>query len=264
MSRIQSRFSRGLFPAVLFVVFSPSSFALQPLVTDDAGTVGAGARQLEVSYDRARTRWGGEEGTERVSSVPVTFTYGLTETLDIGVGIDYSRIRVPGERVRGFGNTAIGGKWRFFENESSGSSLAVSAEVLLPVSSGREEHGLGAGKTSGGLTFIFSQEVPFGEVHFNAGVGRERFRHSEDNTTSRSFSVAPVWNVSERWKLALDVGVDLSRSGGDTVRSKFAEIGAIYTLSESVELALGYIRMTDDEHPKAKTNGVTLGLTWQF
>jgi hypothetical protein len=252
-----------LFPAALFAGFSPSSFALQPLVTDDAGTVGAGTRQLEVSFDRERTRWSGE-GTERVNSVPVTFSYGLTETLDISVGIDYSRIRASGERASGFGNTAIGGKWRFFENEDSGTSMGLSAEVALPVSSRREDDGLGAGKTSGSLTFLLSQELPFGEIHFNAGAGRERFRHSEDNTTSRYFSVAPVWSVSERWKLALDVGIDLSRSGGHTVRSRFAEIGAIYTLNENVELAIGYIRTTDDESPKARTNGVTVGLAWQF
>jgi hypothetical protein len=48
------------------------------------------------------------------------------------------------------------------------------------------------------------------------------------------------------------------------VRSKFAEIGAIYTLSESVELAVGYIHTTDDDSPKLRANGVTVGLTWQF
>jgi hypothetical protein len=246
----------------LFAGFSPASFALQPLVTDDAGTIGAGAKLFEVSYDRARTRFDGE--TERATSIPVTLSYGVTESFDINIGIDYSRIRVPGESVRGFGNTAIGSKWRFFENEGSGTSMAVSAEVLLPVSSHREDEGLGVGKTSAGLTLILSQEVPFGEVHFNAGVGRERFRNSEDNTTLRSFSVAPVWNVSEQWKLALDVGIEQARSGGDTVRAKFAEIGAMYTLSDSVELAFGFIRTTDDESPKAKTNGVTVGLSWQF
>ncbi|MDR2788497.1 MAG: transporter, partial [Candidatus Accumulibacter sp.] len=245
--------SRLLFGVMLFSVFtvySAPSSALQPLVTDDTGTTGAGGNQIEVSFDRERTRWRNEEGkreSERVTSVPVTYTYGLTENLDIFAGIDYSRVRVSGEDdANGFGSTVVGGKWRFFENEASGTSLAVSSEIAIPVSSRRENGGLGVGKTSAGLNFILSQELPFGEIHFNAGIGRERFRDSEENATNRNFSVAPVWNVSEQWKLALDVGIDLSRSGGNTVRSRFAEIGAIYSLSEGVELAIGYIHATTD------------------
>ncbi|MDR3220569.1 MAG: transporter, partial [Candidatus Accumulibacter sp.] len=220
----------------------------------------------EISYNRDRARSDGE--TERVRSVPVVYTYGLTDTLDIYAGAEYLRIRVPDDHARGFGNTVIGAKWRFFENEASGTSLALKPEVAIPVSSQREDDGLGTGKTSGSLTLILSQEVPFGSVHFNAGIGRDRFRHSDDdsddNATNRHFSVAPVWDVSEQWKLAFDVGIDLSRSGGNTVRSKYAEIGAIYAPNEDIDLALGFIRTTDDEHPKTTNHGVTVGLTWRF
>jgi hypothetical protein len=252
--------SLALFGAL--AVFSVPSSALQPLITDDTGTQGAGGHQLEFTYNRDRTRSDGE--TERVHSVPVVYTYGLTETLDIFAGIDYSRIRVPGDRASGFGNTVIGAKWRFFENEASGTSLAIKPEVAIPVSSQREDDGLGVGKTSGNLTLILSQEVPFGAVHFNVGVGRDRFRHSDDNATNRHFSVAPVWELSEQWQLALDVGIDRSRSDGHTARSKYAEIGAIYAPNKDIELALGFIRTSDDEHPKSTTHGVTVGLTWHF
>jgi hypothetical protein len=258
----------------VLAAFSTPSLALQPLITDDTGTGGAGSNSLEISYNRDRTRIGKgiEDGeptpaeTERGYSVPVVYTRGLTDTLDVYAQIEHVRLR-PAEhegRASGFGNTVIGAKWRFFENEDSGTSLAVKPEVLIPVSAQREEDGLGNGKTSGGLTFILSQDVPFGSVHFNAGVGRDRFRNSEDNASTRHFSVAPVWNVSEQWTLALDVGIDQERSDGHTVRSKYAEIGAIYAPSEEIELAFGLIRTTDNDHPKSKTNGLTLGLTWHF
>ncbi|MDR3299449.1 MAG: transporter [Candidatus Accumulibacter sp.] len=250
--------------------------ALQPLITDDAGTLGGGSSQLEVSFNRDRTRSDGE--TERARAVPVTYSYGLTETVDIYAGIEHLRVRNPDDRVSGFGNTTIGAKWRFFENEASGTSLAIKPEVAIPVSSRREDDGLGTGKISGSLTFILSQELPFGSIHFNAGIGRDRFRHlhvdleddeeeGEDarhHASTRHFSVAPVWEVSEQWQLALDVGIDRSRSGGHTERSKYAEIGAIYTPHKDVDLALGFIRTTDDEHPKSTTHGVTVGLTWRF
>jgi hypothetical protein len=265
----------------VLAAFSTPSLALQPLITDDTGTVGAGSNSLEISYNRDRTRIGktveeDENGdlvsvpaeTERAYSVPVVYTRGLTDTLDVYAQIEHVRLRPADHegRASGLGNTVIGAKWRFFENEDSGTSLAVKPEVLIPVSAQREEDGLGNGKTSGGLTFILSQDVPFGSVHFNAGVARDRFRNSEDNpsATTRHFSIAPVWNVSEQWTLALDVGVDRVRSGGDTVRSKYAEIGAIYAPSEEIELAFGLIRATDNDHPKSKTHGLTVGLTWHF
>lgn len=246
--------------------FSSSSSALQPLITDDTGTQGSGGNQLEVSYSRDRTRVDGE--IERVHSVPVVYTYGVTDTVDIFASVAYSRIRtsVAGGDASGMGNTVLGAKWRFFESEESGTSLAIKPEVAIPVSSQRESDGLGTGKTSGNLTFILSQEVPFGAVHFNAGLGRDRYRHSDENpkTDYRRVSVAPVWDVSEQWKLALDLGTESARADGQTVRSRFAEIGAIYSPSKDVDLALGFIRSTDDESPKSTTHSVTAGLTWRF
>ncbi|MDR2112487.1 MAG: transporter [Candidatus Accumulibacter sp.] len=241
-------------------VFSAPSLA--QMVTDDTGVQGAGGNQLEVSYDWERTRSGGE--TERVYSIPVTYTYGLTDSVDIFASVAYARIRVPGDRVDGFGNTAIGGKWNFFENEASGTSLAIGAELALPVSSQRERDGLGTGKTSGSVNFILSQEVPFGAVHVNAGWGRERFRQSEDNATNRHFSVAPVWEIADQWQLTFDTGIDWSRSGGETVRSKYAAMSVIYSPNEDLDLEVGYMRATDDESPRARTHSVAATLSWRF
>ena len=261
---IVSIVKRAVFPVALGLSFQAA--ALQPLITDDTGTQGEGGNQLEVSYSRERTSSGGD--TERVHTVPVVYTYGLTETVDIFASASYARIRndVPGGDASGMGNSTVGAKWRFYENEESGTSLALKPEVLIPVSSQRESDGLGTGKTSGNLTFILSQEVPFGAVHFNAGVGRERFRHSSENpkTDYTRFSVAPVWDVSEQWKLALDLGTESARADGETVRSKYSEIGAIYSPHKDIDLALGYIRTTDDEQPKSTTYSVTAGVTWRF
>lgn len=264
-----NRFGRVVaLPAVIaaLAAFSSPSSALQPLITDDTGTQGSGGNQLEVSYSHDRTRVAGE--TERVQSVPVVYTYGLTDTVDIFASIAYSRIRndIPSGDASGLGNTVIGAKWRFFENEETGTSLAIKPELAVPVSAHRESDGLGTGKTSGNLTFILSQEAPFGAVHFNAGLGRDRFRHSNEtpNTDYRRFSVAPVWDVSEQWKLAFDLGTEHARADGHTVRSRFGEVGAIYSPSKDLDVAIGYIRTTDSESPKSKTNSVTAGLTWRF
>jgi hypothetical protein len=241
--------------------FSADASAQQLLITTDTGTQGAGGNQLEVAYHRERARTDGETG--RLHAFDLTYTHGLTETVDVYAGMTHARLRVEGERASGLGNTTIGAKWRFFENEASGTSLAINPEIALPVGSQREREGLGTGRASGSLTLVFSQDLPFGSLHFNAGVGRERYRHDED-ATIRSFSVAPVWEISERWKLAFDMGVDLSRSGGDTVRSKFAEITAVYAPGKDYELSIAFTRTTDDEHPRSRANTVAAGVSWWF
>ena len=252
----------GLFALVMGAAGSAS--ALQPLITDDTGTQGAGGNQLEASYGRDRTRVDGD--TERVHTVSSGYTYGVTDSVDIYASAAWSRIRVSGDDASGLGNTVLGAKWRFFESEGSGTSLAIKPEVAIPVTASRERDGLGTGKTSGSLTVILSQDLPFGSIHFNAGVGRDRFRDSDENprTDYKRFSLAPVWDVSEQWKLALDVGIESARADGHTVRAKFAEVGAIYSPSKDVDLALGLIRTTDNESPKSTTHTLTGGVTWRF
>ena len=257
---------RATFAALLAAALSAPALALQPLITDDTGTQGSGGNQLEFSLSAERAKSDGN--TDHTRSVPVVYTRGVTDTLDVYVGAGYSWLRpdAPGSNVNGATNPSLGAKWRFYESEESGSSLALKPEIIFPVSSGREAEGLGTGKTSGSLTLIYSQDVPFGAVHVNAAVGRERYRDDEispDATTSR-FSVAPVWNVSEQWKLALDVGAESARAAGDTVRSNYVELGAIYSPGKDLDLAVGLIRARDNASPETTTYTATAGLTWRF
>jgi hypothetical protein len=256
--------SRFLSSAVLLAVFAAfSTHSSAQLVTDDTEMQGSGGIRIETTYGLDRTRVDGE--TERAHSILVTHYYGVTDTVDVFASVAYSRIRVPsGDHTHGFNNTTIGAKWLFFDNEEFGTSLVIKPELAIPVSSRRENEGLGTGKTSGNLTFILSQEVPFGFIHFNAGWGRDRFRHSDDDATNRHFSVAPVWEISEQWQLIFNTGIDLSRSSGNTVRSKFASASVVYLPSKDIDLEVGYIRTTDNESPKARTHGVAAILNLRF
>jgi hypothetical protein len=233
---------------------------------------------MAYSHERTRAGRGEEKATERVRTLEATYTYGLAENFDIYVGVSHARWRAKApefdedteeftgfakESASGLGNTAIGAKWRFFDDEESGTSLAIVPEIVLPVSSQREEDGLGTGRASGSLTFVLTQSVPFGSLYFNAGIGRDRYRH-DDNETTRSFSVAPVWEISEQWKVAFDVGVDSTRAGGHTVRTKFSDITAVFAASEDVEVSIAYSRATDNDDPRSKTNAVTIGVAWAF
>lgn len=239
--------------------------AFQPLITDDTGTQGERGNQLELSIDGDRAKAAGE--TVRTRTVPFTYTRGLTDALDVFAGVSSIRVTssIPGVSASGGGNPVIGAKWRFFEDEDSKTSLALKPEIVLPVSEAREASGLGSGRTSWALTLIATREVGFGAVHANLAAGRNKFRSPEAPTSSVvAFSIAPVWDVAPRWKLALDVGCEQEKAAGTTVRSRFAEAGVIYSPSEDLDFALGVIASRNSTDPRVTTGSATLGVTWRF
>lgn len=251
--------------ALLVGATSLPAAAFQPLVTDDTGTQGKAGNQVELSYDRDRARQAGE--TTQTHALPLTFTRGLTDELDVFVGVAGVRIRssVPGVEASGAGNPGIGAKWRFLESERSGTSLALKPEIFLPVSGSREARGLGSGRVSGALTLVLTREFAFGAVHANLGIGRERFRDPDAaHATTTGFSIAPVWNVAPRWQLALDFGYESEKAGGETTRSRFAEIGAVYSPGEDLDLAFGVVRRANSADPRETATSATMGLTWRF
>ena len=246
--------------------FCAPALAFQPLVTDDTGTQGAGGNQLEFSLNADRAKAAGK--VDRFHSVPIVYTRGLNDALDVYAGLSYNRIRpdADADDASGSSNPVAGAKWRFYEMGIVGTSLALKPEILFPISSGRESAGLGTGRTLGSLTLIATQELPFGAVHFNAGVSRDRYRDPASNpdTTTTRASIAPVWDLDEQWKLALDLGTESARAAGTRVRSNYVELGAIYAPNKDLDFAFGIMRASDNDDPDATTHTATAGVTWRF
>lgn len=249
---------------LLLAVGCSNALAFQPLVTDDTGTQGKAGNQIEISINQDRREQAGSTATTVL--LPGVYTRGLGDSLDIYVTANHTRIRAPGADASGSGNPAAGLKWRFYEEESSKTSLGLKPEIRFPVGAAEEAAGLGSGRSSVGVTLILSQEVAFGAVHANLAAGRNRFRNTTVNPDASTFraSIAPVWDVSEEWKLALDLGSETETAAGAKKRSTFAEIGAVFSPSKDLDWAFGLIHRTDNASPRATTTSVTLGLTWRF
>jgi hypothetical protein len=109
-----------------------AAFAFQPLVTDDTGTQGARGNQVEWSYRRTFDKAPGVRDVTH--DIPLVFTRGITDALDLHAGLAYRRLVPPDPSQHGWSNTALGAKWRFYENEASKLSFALKPEVQLPVS----------------------------------------------------------------------------------------------------------------------------------
>jgi hypothetical protein len=254
-----------LLTALAVLVLTRPAAAFQPLITDDTGTQGAGGNQIEFLVERERTRAGAQAAQS--TTLPLVFTRGLTDTLDVSAGISRVRARdsSAGLNANGAGNPVLGAKWRFLEYETSRTSFALKPELLLPVSEAGEANGLGTGKLSWALTLIATREVAFGAVHANLAAGRLRFRYpASPASTTLSLSIAPVWDIAPGWKLALDLGYASEGAGGVTTRSRFVGFGAIYSPSEDLDFALGAFRTTTSSEPRARTDLATAGITWRF
>jgi Putative MetA-pathway of phenol degradation len=240
--------------------------ALQPLVTDDTDTQGRDGNQLEISFERERVR-SAEDRTTRYA-LPLVYTRGLTDTLD-GY-IELSRIRIEssaaGDDGRGSGNSAVGFKWRFWQDEARKLSLALKPELQLGVSRASERHGLGNGRTGYAATFIVTRETSFGAIHANLSANRVSYDLSENREANRRtlyrLSVAPVVSLSTTWKAALDIGATTNPERARRARMGYIEPGAIWSPSDDLELALGLLEQVGNGEPSSRT--LIAGLTWRF
>lgn len=248
----------GLLPAL--------AFAFQPLITDDTGTQGTGGNQVEAAYNRTVDKAPGERITTH--EVPLVFTRGITDALDLFVGIAHQRLvpDAPATSERGWGNPAFGAKWRFYDNEAQKLSIALKPEIQIPVSRAREARGLGTARVSYGAGLLLTQETGFGAIHANAAV--ERVNHADDaldaaeRRTRYRLSVAPVWDIAEGWKLALDAGIITNPDPTARSRAGYVELGAIYSPSRDLDLAFGIVRNVHDG--STTTTQATVGVTWRF
>jgi hypothetical protein len=139
----------------------------------------------------------------------------------------------------------------------------------LPVSSGNEAAGLGAGATSYGLTLILSQDVSFGAIHFNLAGGRDEFSAGSAApavpfTADMFIHCTGLGCPNEQWKLALEVGHESVSSAGDTTTSQFVQLGAVFSPGKDLDFALGVLRNNDTATPQTSTTTATMGLTWRF
>jgi hypothetical protein len=240
-----------------FACVSAPALAYHPLVGDDTGTQGAGGNQIEIGYDYDRSSLDGV--TDSGHSFPITYTRGVTDALDLYV----SAVRLSSP-TSGWGNVGLGAKWRFYENEATGLSLGFEPKVQLPVSSEDEASGLGNGRTCYSLAFLATQNTGFGQVIVNLAAGRDNFADSTitDRKTTYRLSVAPVWQVSELWRLTLDLGLKTNPDRGQKYRMGYVEVGTIYSPNKNLDLSLGVLRDVLDGPVQSTT--VTSEATWRF
>ena len=250
---------------LLFAV--QTSFAAHPLVTDDAGTVGAGKVQLEVSgevtRDKARVHSEDLGGhiTEKTrgGALGATVTVGVHDRVDVVVGIPYQwySVREDGERTgraEGLSDISVDLKWRFFEQD--GWSLAAKPGVSLPT--GDDDKGLGNGRAAYRMFLIGTKELAPWAFHVNLGYIRNENRF-EDRKNLWHASAAAEVEVVKDLKVVANVGVERNPDATSSTNPAFALGGLMYQLSEKFSVDGGVkVGLTKPEDDVAYLFGVTM------
>jgi len=260
---------RTLAAAAAAVLLAPApALAAHPLLTDDAGTLGQGVHQLELSSELARDRSasGGAAVREDAGEGAVTVGIGVVDRLDVSVGVvtTWSRVATEGgrvEMVQGLGDTGVELKWRALEAGSF--ALAVKPGVTLPT--GDASRGLGTGRPCLALTLVASQAVGMAALHANAAYLHDAYARAADRAAARAdrwrLSAAATAEVARGLQLVGDVGAETNPDRASSTWPAYALGGVVYGAHPDLDLDLGVkVGLTEPEPDLAGRFGVT----WRF
>ena len=253
----------------LLIVTRPAA-AYMPLNTDDAGTTTKGGYQIEQSFyslikvgpaidnDAVTTSGEDYQGSSNARAFPFTFSRGLADNIELQFTPTYYLQPAGGySRVT---NYTLNLKWRFYGDGETGLNFALKPQLIAPASTAQQENGLGNARFNYGLNFIASQFGESYEVHANAGYMRAPYNNAYSvglSTEARrtdlySVSVAPVWVISSRWKLAVDVGINTNLTATDATLTRYGLIALLYYPMKDLDVGVSYQR-------NASTFGVAFG-----
>ena len=266
------------------------ALAFEPLNTDDAGTIGININQIEA-YFYSITAGGpngefsdispGEEfvGSGNAKTFPFTFTRGLTDSTEASISTSY--YAVPRGQYSPLSNYVFGLKWRFMGDGETGLSLAAKPSLTLPTGNNQQVAGLGNASTNYGLNMIASYFLEDIGIHVNMSYEREPYNINYpvagDLDPQRknvfAFSVAPVWQVQPKTRVALDIGAgNNTPTASASYMSTYAMAASIYSPIPRVDLGFSYLvsgnNLSDTvSNSKSKRNGsdrFEIGITWRF
>ena len=181
----------GLRAAFLFcfLLASPGwGLAGRPLLTEDAGTVEKGAREIELAFDHAR-----DNNRDKYYIPSLQIAYGLTERIEIAAGMPYIFLH-PKEsgRVDGAGDLYAYLKYRVWGERDLYPALTLKPFLKFPTAD--ENKGLGSGKTDFGLTAGFSESFMGFNLH---GDGTYLVFGEKDVTDQMSLGLAGEFEIAK-------------------------------------------------------------------
>ncbi|MDA8085183.1 MAG: transporter [Nitrospiraceae bacterium] len=250
--------NQSMLSASMILILCSPSFAAHPLITDDTGTQGRGNFQLEVNGGYGHNEDDGT--TTKESQVSTTLTYGISEPVDIAIGLPCQHIRTegPGGGTSDYGisDFSLEVKWRFWEKD--GLSFALKPGITLPT--GDEEKGLGAGDATCHLFFIGTKEIRPWAFDLNLGYIRNQNDIGEEKDIWHA-SLAATVEVARKLKLAGNIGAERNNVRNLNTPPAFILGGLIYSLWQNFDIDGGVKRGLTRP---AENYTLLAGITWRL
>jgi hypothetical protein len=140
-----------------------AAFAGPPMVTDDTGTATAGVLEI-IAYAAHEERDSGKS----TEGPALDLAYGVSDTVEVSLVIPRQRVQDRGQpSISGWGEAAVGVKWRFFDGANS--ALAIAPSLATPLSRSSTIRGLVADTTVFTLPVIGS--IRLGRWEFTGNLG---------------------------------------------------------------------------------------------
>ncbi len=217
-------------------------WAMRPLSTDDAGTLGQQAWEIEEGFELDKPR---EDNNS--SSFATSIKYGLFSSLDLGIEIPYSA-----SSPSGMGDATLKGKIGFSE--------AVALGIDIKLANAESTNDLGTGYVDYGINGIYSQGLGAATAHFNIGytiVGQAGGSKEEDNVLSYGAA------VDYPYSSAINLMAEIIGSSTPSVSTNPLDmlIGLNWGVSDVLTLDGGAsLGLTDASSEYRATLGATLAL----
>ncbi len=246
--------------ALFFICFflSETVFAAHPLITDDAGTQGAGHAQFEMdgAYSEDRT-----DGIRQdIFQLAPILTYGAADRVDIVVSPGYLMVRTKENGVwtqaDGVSDTSVEVKWRFIQKKGLG--IAVKPGIVFPT--GDAGAGLGAGSVGYHVYLIATEEA--GRFAFDQNLGYLRNNNSiGERKDLWHLSAAVEMQAAEKFRAVVNFGAQTDPDPPANRAGSFALAGGIYRFSKCLDISGGVKRGLSSPEPDI---AYLLGLTFRY
>ncbi len=191
------------------------------------------------------------------AALPTVLKYGAGPRTELFVGLSpFNFVELPGEDARGVGDTIVGTRHRFWENDT-GTSSALQLATKLPT--GDESEGLSTGEidffAAGILTHVFSERTA-GTAYYELGVLGDPA--DTDTDTRHTVAIAASHSLDDHLGLYAELAQILDIRGFDPL---ITTLGVTRSVNPSLVLDFGLALGLNGDAPDA---ALVAGLTMNF
>jgi len=181
---------KNLFISLLsLLIFSGVAWGGPPLLTSDTGT--PGNRHWEINTGLSLEKTISHVG---VALRVVDINYGLGEMIQLKVELPWLFFKPEGEETRdGIGNSVLGIKWRFLDEERHGIAMSIYPQVEFNTARSSVDKGLVDKGTK--IILPFEMERKFGAVNVTGELG---YIFNPENENQWFYGLAFGYKTSER------------------------------------------------------------------